>query len=142
MKLGIVIDRSNTFDSKLKTLSARLGKRVHQGLQAAGETLLGEALQLTPVDTTALIQSSHVRTVGEGFETVVFVGFGIKGEVYSLWSDAEQAIVTKVPYDYAVYVHEVAHATHEQGQHDFLREPRQTKLPEMRASFNTAVMRG
>lgn len=130
-----------TLDSKLKTLNERLGRRVEAGVKAVAEFLHVESMLLVPVDTSALLESSQVRTVGSGLATTAIVGYGIKGQVFTRWSESEGQLVTRIPYDYAIYVHEIP-AAHAIGTHDFLRTPRNTKISEMRAVFNTAAIRG
>ena len=132
---------AGTFESKLQKLKERLGRKVEAGLKATGEALHLESMGLVPIDTSALLESSHVRMVGSGLNAVAIVGYGIKGEVYTRWSEKENELVTRIPYDYAVYVHEVQFATHDVGQANFLREPLQTKRAEMAQAFNTAALK-
>lgn len=136
--LGAEIGRKGTLGTKLKTLIERAQRRVQAGIQATAETLYAASIELVPVDIGALRKSSRVRVVGAGFYTVAFVGYGVRGQEYFGFSEKEQRYVTRVPYDYAVYVHEIPRP-HDPGMHDFLRTPRNTELPAMRQAFNTAA---
>ena len=76
-----------------------------RGLKRAGLWLLRESMKIVPVDTSALKNSGPLvtRAEGQGFKTVMIVGFGT---------------------DYAIYVHEDLNARHQAGkQAKFLEEP-------------------
>ena len=80
----------------------------HIGVRKAGLWLLRESMKLVPVDTGALRASGPLvtRSMGQGFETVMVVGYG---------------------QEYAIYVHENLNARHASGkQAKFLEEPART----------------
>jgi hypothetical protein len=137
--IGVETKIGKTLNTRLEALKARLVLRAPLALKAVGDVLLQESQQLVPVDTSALLESSQVRLIGSGFNAVVYVGYGIQGEAYTRWSEKEQKLVTRIPAEYAVFVHEVQ-ASHDLGrQWNFLLEPLYVFHNEMITAFNTVI---
>jgi hypothetical protein len=87
----------------------KMERGVEEGLKQVAEFILNESRTIVPVDTSSLKQSSRViMEQGFGFDTVYRVGYGIPGEVYAVdVNERTGKVVEKVPYDYALYVHNI-----------------------------------
>lgn len=139
------VTRSKTLKS---TAMARIAPRIQAGLMAMGEVLLEASRKLVPRDTEALYMDGHVRIEGSGFGSIAVVGYGTIGrEIPGLWSLHEERLVTRIPAQYAEWVHEginpqtggVYHFV--TGQMDYLRQPANdpTVRAEMIVVFKAAV---
>jgi hypothetical protein len=124
---------------------SRAGKRVEEGLRVVGEEILARSRAMCPEDTEALVRSSQVRQTGNGFFTVITVGYGIPGDAFFGWSENEKRYVHRVPFDYAVYVHEdptqpaAKHAHHDFGTHGFLHKAYIEDMAGLAAIFTATV---
>jgi hypothetical protein len=112
---------------------------------ATGKHLHEKSLALCPDDTGSLQESSHVREEGTGFAVKIIVGYGIEGDIYeNVFSPREGKSVTRVPYNYAVFMHEAGKVDfanvrlpHSPGQIEFLATPLREGLAELRTVFHT-----
>lgn len=124
---GVSVTRTNTTRRVLTQSLNRAIARTTAGLKAACDHVLVEAKKLTPIDTLALRDTSRVRFAGMGISTVNFIiGFGPQGVEVREWSRGEERNVIRIPYNYAVWVHEDTFPpmNHPRGgQPDFLRLP-------------------
>jgi hypothetical protein len=135
--MATFVTRTNTLLSRMSQAQKRIGLKLERGLMAGGRLLLEESLKLVPLDVLALRDSGRVTKIGTLFQTVVVVGFGGKDfPPRTEFSQKEGKVVTRIPHDYAVYVHENKLKNHDVGQADYLREPRYTKLSEIIAAIN------
>ena len=120
----------------LAAFQRSLAARLKVAMLLAAEKLHELADPLVPRDTEALAETGRAYTVGSGLDVQGVVGYGgIDFPPKTEFSIKENAIVTRDPQTYAVYVHEIPQV-HIPGQADFLREPTLTKTDEIRQAFN------
>jgi len=133
---------SGNMSGGLAASRKRWAQRVERALKATGKALLEESLKIVPRDTFSLHDSSIVRQEHSGFDTVVIVGYGRLGYVVTdILSNREGILVTRVPYDYAVYVHEGGpnmYSPHPPGEDKFLEKPLQN-VSHLHAVFMAAL---
>lgn len=98
----------------------RTAQRVERGVQAVAQKILADSLEMVPRDTEALAESATYRQEGVGLASVVVVGYGALGFIVAGHSPHENRLVLRVPYNYAVYVHEDYTKHHPVGQAGFL----------------------
>lgn len=98
----------------------RLENRIKGALAEYGQLILTESNKRVPRETTALERDGHVRIDGNGFDTVVTVGYGTYGARY--WGlDNRGKNVIKQPEFYAVFVHFDLKKHHPIGEAYFLQ---------------------
>lgn len=97
--------------------SARFAKAAAEGLTAGAEYLLGEAIQLAPIDRGPLRGSGHVEPATP--------------------SDLEAVVSFDTPY--AVAQHEGLHFRHDEGQAKYLEEPAVTKAPTIQGIIGARI---
>lgn len=61
--------------AQFRQAKKRHAKGMNRGLKKAGAFLIAKSLEIVPVDTGNLKASWFVRAEGEGFTTVVYVGY-------------------------------------------------------------------
>jgi hypothetical protein len=137
--IRVEINRRGNATRQLAERLGRLGQKVQAGLEAAGQVLLEESRQLVPVDVGALKFSSHVRTEGTGIASVVYVGYGIRGDVELGYSEKEGRFVIRKPYEYALLVHEGLPEGRNYSSTKYLSRAIEPSLFEMKTAFNTAM---
>jgi hypothetical protein len=115
------VTRSNTLTNGLSKLRERVAQRVERGLLAVGEKVLEVSRELVPKDTLALLNSSGIRMEASATDLKVVVFYGRRGDHAIEYSQREGRVVIRIPYNYAVYVHEDRTTVHWNGQYDFLR---------------------
>ena len=92
---------------------------LHVGLSLAGEALLGWSQDLVPVDKGVLHDSGYVLVEGEGYDTIVDVGYTAH---------------------YAIYVHENLNVHHPNGQAKYLEQPANERRAEIRKMVRDEVV--
>lgn len=150
MNVGVTVKRSGTMDGVLRALEQRLGRRVQAGITAAAHALREESNKNTPIDLTALRETSVVRLESYGIYTVAVVGYGPAGVTWTGPSTKEKnkdgtpKIVEHTPAEYAVPVHQgvPGHVYVIPGYNPplYLEKARTEKLDVLRAAFNEAVL--
>ena len=108
----------------VKRIGARAEKALENALYEEGERIMGQAKEITPVDTGALRASGHVpKPKRLGVLTQVILSFGgIAAGTYK--SKRTKRIVAEGErIGYAQYVHENLGAHHPVGRAKYLEEP-------------------
>ncbi len=132
--------RSGTLSSVRDRLRRQLGSRVEAGVVAAANVLREQSLLIVPRDTGALAASCFVRQEGEGFTTVAVVGYGQQGFTFTGFSAWENKEITRHPFDYAGWQHDIPRFQHDAGQtYEFLKRPRDECQPLMRQALRAAA---
>lgn len=98
--MGVKLEGKDRLFSALDKLYARQGDKFHVAINKAGDHLLSEAQEITPVDTGALQASGISYSEGFSWNTVVIVGFG--EPVTGFYKGNRE----RHPEDYAVYQHD------------------------------------
>lgn len=147
MKVSVQITRKGDARQALSVYQRRLAAKVQTGMVATGDKVLEESHKLVPIDTAALKGSSGVRVEGALFDAVVVVFYGRKGDVFVGPSDNEGKIVERIPYDYAVRVHNGVNGPApgmaypaKSGEDEYLRKPTYNKQDELRAVLNSHLV--
>lgn len=105
------IEKVEAVIKRLHTAKGECAKGMAAGLVAAGLLLQKLSQAVVPVDTGALKNSAFTRVEGEGFSTVVTVGYTM---------------------EYAIYVHENLYARHKPGKiAKYLSKPAKDNAPQL-----------
>jgi len=119
--LAVSVTGQSAIAQNLRNFRKEQAKGVSIGLKLAGLFLQRESQLIVPIDTGALRNSAFTRSVGEGFDTRVGVGYS---------------------QDYAIYVHEDLNARHAPGKvAKYLERPLRTKQSQMLKIIATAAKR-
>ncbi len=143
VQISATVGRKGGMAGKIAAASARIGNRLEKGLMAAAEELLYQSQEIVPKDTEALHDTAIIRSEGSGlmvmsagYGLVITVGYGQPGVTIKGFSQREQRMVDRTPYEYAVFVHEGAwYPPIPPGQMDFLRGSCHSQFFEIRNAF-------
>jgi hypothetical protein len=146
MAAGVTVTRTGRPQARVQGILNRYGQRVVDGHIAAARVLKKASLEIVPKDKGILAASANITQDGEGIGAVVYMGYGlrnrlgrvIEGPGYTPFGPKE-----RVPANYAWRQHFNLTLKHPNGgRARFLKEPSQTKIPEMRQAFRQAFREG
>jgi len=127
----------------MRRTQERIGRKTHVAVRAAGNVLEDGTAELCPQDTSALYESLVNRYTGNGFDTVVIVGYArTDGPRKQQVSRRTGRVEDRWPPEYAVFVHEVTSASMgaQGGTWKFLEIPMHTERQRMQqASYEATV---
>jgi hypothetical protein len=122
IKVKITAKVSGDAENNARKRGVLMGLRIEHGIEAVAAEILKRAKTLVPRDTDSIFNSGRQYSMWEGgLEATRVVGFASPEFVFKdVFSYRENAIVTKIPAEYALYVHEDLEAYHSVGQAKYL----------------------